>query len=115
MLRIQDLEAIYTQVEKRLEQEKGFNGANEIAALLQKVEDELMIRRNLLFNEVKDDKNWKMPSKAKICITKNEADEYVDALKWFTGGAETEEMEGHGPIHTAWKVTSRGYYFYIGA
>lgn len=57
-----------------------------------------------------DKDNWKMPTKPFFTESPLEADFQEMALQYFLGGSERETFTD-GKI----KVTSRGYYWYIGA
>lgn len=67
----------------------------------------------ILFNEVKNPDGWKLPVLPVICGTEALADKYAEAIIFFVGGAEiTPEKFGREIFY---RVTSKGYYHYIGA
>jgi hypothetical protein len=61
-----------------------------------------------IFDKYKNKDNWKMPLRSAFVKTFQEAQLVAAAFKWFAGGAEIYEQD------QGYKVTSRGYYYYIG-
>jgi hypothetical protein len=59
--------------------------------------------------ELQDATNWKMPTKYVVVATKDEADDLINALIWYMGGAEIEKVFG------VYRVGSKGYYYYVGS
>jgi hypothetical protein len=59
-----------------------------------------------LFETVEDKANWKNPTRIRKCETRAEAEALADAITFFCGGAEVGSDN---------EVSSRGYYFYVGA
>jgi len=53
--------------------------------------------------------NWKMPPTPATVKTEVEARKIADSFTFFLGGAEITPVKGK------FKVTSKGYYYYIGA
>lgn len=63
-----------------------------------------------IFNVLKDDKNWKIPTHYAIVDDKTKAVLIARALKFYTGGAEIKYL-----TDGTFMVGSKGYYEYIGA
>lgn len=74
-------------------------------------DDELLqAQRQLVFNMVSNRKNWKLPTKPFRAETESQRDMVVDAITHFAGGAESvKNPDG------SYRITSKGYYHYIGA
>jgi hypothetical protein len=73
-------------------------------------DDVLQAQRNLIFNMVRNKKNWKLSTKPFRAETETQRDMAMDALSHFTGGAESKKNPDG-----SYTVTSKGYYHYIGA
>ena len=66
-----------------------------------------------LMRKLHDPKGWKYAMKPYATFDKNEADALAAAYDWYLGGHEmTWEQIPHGKVYV---VTSRGYYYYVGA
>jgi hypothetical protein len=63
-----------------------------------------------MFGSVKNEEHWKFPTKPVIVDTRAEADLMARAITYYAGGAEVEAVSGG-----KFRVTSEGYYHYIGA
>jgi hypothetical protein len=63
-------------------------------------------KHHALFELVENKQNWKLPTHAKHCASRAEAQELADAISFFVGGAEIDHNNN---------VSSHGYYFYCGA
>ena len=76
-----------------------------------KVDDEsIQAQRELIFSMVRNKENWKLPTKPFRAETESQRDMIMDAITHFTGGAETKKNPDG-----SFRITSKGYYHYIGA
>jgi hypothetical protein len=64
-----------------------------------------------IFESVSNKKNWKEPTRSLIYETREKAEFGLRALTYFCGGAELF----HDTRDNVYNVSSRGYYYYIGA
>lgn len=67
------------------------------------------MRKLVLFEQVQDGTNWKLPTTPKVVGSETEAEELSEAIAFFCGGAEVSK------VHAGYMVTSNGYYHYAGA
>ena len=65
--------------------------------------------KSRLMDSVKNPEGWKMPTIPFVTKNEKEADNMVDAICYFAGGAEKSQ------VGDKFTVTSLGYYHYIGA
>jgi len=65
-----------------------------------------------IFGIVEDKKNWKLPTRPVEVTNLESAFIVADAIQFFAGGAEIELIREEPPLY---RVTSRGYYHYVGA
>ena len=70
------------------------------------------VKRLNLFNKVADPTNYKLPTIPFITDNEEEADEMVEAIVYYAGGAMKSKRGINGKTFT---VTSKGYYAEIGA
>jgi hypothetical protein len=66
--------------------------------------------KKALFDEVRNLKNWKLPTNPKVFTDEKEAEKLQEAIIFFTGGCEVRQLATN-----SWLVHSKGYYFFIGA
>ena len=66
--------------------------------------------KKALFDEVRNLKNWKLPTYPKTFTDEKEAQKLCDAIIFFCGGCEMVQL-----ATKSWLVHSKGYYYYIGA
>jgi len=66
--------------------------------------------REAIINKYKNKENWKYPTQAAVVETEKEAQKIADVLTYYLGGAEIIPSPSGRFI-----VTSKGYYYYIGA
>lgn len=65
--------------------------------------------RKQILDHVKDKENWKKPT-SEIRVKADQKDKVLDALSYYLGGAEAKDLKDG-----TWVISSRGYYYYIGA
>jgi hypothetical protein len=77
-------------------------------------EDILPLSYKEAFEKVQNPAYWKEPTIPAILQNPKQAQRLVDAITFFAGGAEMEATRP-GEHVQGWRVTSKGYYHYIGA
>jgi len=65
--------------------------------------------REQIFNYVKNKENWKKPTNP-IRVKAGQKEKVSEAICYYVGGVEFKDLKDG-----TWLITSRGYYYYIGA
>lgn len=67
----------------------------------------------MIVQDMQSPKGWKWPTKPFTTFDQSLADDVAYCLDWYLGGHEVETFEQNG--QTGYRLTSKGYYHYIGA
>ena len=91
---------------------------------MQRIEIDNVEKKRELFSKVANPQNWKLPTEEFVTSDREVAEEMRDAIVYFVGGAEVVTEQVLTRLHptalvSVWmqyyRVSSKGYYHYIGA
>ena len=68
-----------------------------------------------IMRDHQDPRGWKYPIRAFFTSDKSLAEDYAYCLDWFVGGHELDIVESAPELGDLYRVTSKGYYHYVGA